>query len=86
MTDNGITDSVEYFNPITGVWKEANTSLRVPRCFARMSSINGGLFIVGGVNEEGVSLASIDVYDEVWETWKQIEDMEIPRLVQIATF
>lgn len=79
MTDTGITDSVEYFNPITGIWTETQTLLRVPRCFARMSSVNGGLFIVGGINVEGCSLASIDIYDEVWETWKQIEEMELPR-------
>ncbi|KAG4065412.1 hypothetical protein HA402_002810 [Bradysia odoriphaga] len=79
LTDAGITDTVEYYNPITGIWTEAQTLLRVPRCFARLSSVNGGLFIVGGINREGCSLASIDIYDEIWETWKQIEEMEMPR-------
>lgn len=78
-TTTGITYSVEYFNPITGIWTEAKSSLRVPRCFARMCSIKGKLFIVGGVNYEGCSLASVDVCDDIRETWKQIEEMEIPR-------
>ncbi len=81
LTTTGITDSVEYFNPITGIWTEAQTSLRVPRCFARLSSLNGKLFIVGGMDGEGCSIGSVDVCDEIWETWKQIEEMEIPRYV-----
>lgn len=79
LTTTGITDSVEYFDPITGIWTEAQCSLRVPRCFARMCSIKGKLFIVGGINQEGCSMASVDICDEIWETWKQIEEMEIPR-------
>lgn len=79
LTNTGITDSVEYFNPITGIWTEAQIPLRIPRCFARMSPINGKLFIVGGVDQEGRSMASVDVCDEVWQTWKQINEMEMPR-------
>lgn len=78
-TTTGITDSVEYFDPTTGIWTEAQSSLRVPRYFARMCSINGKLLIVGGVNQDGCSMASVDVCDEIWETWKQIDEMEVAR-------
>lgn len=80
-TSTGITDSVEYFDPISGIWTEAqNSSLSVPRCFGRMCSIGGKLFIVGGMNGDGCSMASIDMYDDICRTWKQIEEMETPRL------
>lgn len=78
-TTTGITDSVEYFDPISGIWTEAQNVLRIPRCFARMCSINGKLFIVGGIGENNCSMGSVDVCEEVCGTWKQIEEMETPR-------
>lgn len=79
FTVTGVTDSVEYFDPITGIWTVAQSSLRVPRCFARMCSIKGKLYIVGGANQDECSMASVDVCDEIRGTWKQTEEMEIPR-------
>lgn len=80
LSTAGIIDSVEYFNPITGIWTDVEISLRVPRCFARMCSTDGKLFIVGGMSQEGCSLASIDTCDEISKTWKQIEELEVSRL------
>lgn len=81
--NNITTDSMECYDLLTNTWSILSGHLRVPRAFARMSIINDQIYIIGGVDDRSVPLAFIDVFDIKNKHWKLIDEMDIPRYVQL---
>nr|XP_032514162.1 uncharacterized protein LOC116767787 isoform X3 [Danaus plexippus plexippus] len=75
---------VECYNSNTNQWTQIH-SLRFPRCFATLFSMNDKLYIIGGAgkisekDKTPSSVGAIDVWDWKDRAWKLETEMSIPR-------
>ncbi len=64
-----LVSDVDLFDPATGVWYPAITSLPTPRKFCGVTYAAGKIYVVGGITAEGVNTALNDVFDISNHSW-----------------
>ncbi|XP_003731068.2 kelch-like protein 2 [Strongylocentrotus purpuratus] len=75
-----LTGIVECYSPHDNSWSKIN-GLPTPRCHASLLRINQRLFLVGGFTcirhfpDDDSSTSSVDVYDDVTESWRYVTDV-----------
>ncbi|XP_041460007.1 kelch-like protein 2 [Lytechinus variegatus] len=76
-----LTGVVECYSPHDNSWTKVS-GLPTPRCHASLLRINKNLFLVGGFScirhfpNDDSSTSSIDVYDDVKESWRSVTEVE----------
>ena len=73
---------VEYYNPVTGVWTVADSSMITPRSTAGAAVIDGKLYVVGGNDRKLRSKPVynvLEVYDPATDTWASKASMPTAR-------
>ena len=92
-----VLDFSEVYDFPSGIWQECTSSLRIPRCYASCSSIDGKMYLVGGAwippqveidnglsNFNLISLRDIDIYDDKQNLWTCLTALETPRHLHSA--
>lgn len=80
-----VLDSIERYDPIIDRWTTMDVSLRIPRCYANLCSIEDRLYIVGGLDQYNTRKRvqrSVDRYDSSLSEWIHEEDMEETRCTE----
>ncbi|XP_054750051.2 kelch-like protein 12 [Lytechinus pictus] len=76
-----LTGVVECYSPHDNSWAKVS-GLPTPRCHASLLRINKNLFLVGGFScirhfpNDDSSTSSVDVYDDVKESWRSVTEVE----------
>ena len=78
--DYRISTSLLVFDPRRGAWRSA-APMPTPRDKFRLVAAAGYLYAIGGDNDAGASLASVDRYDPRSNTWSRQRPMSESRVV-----
>lgn len=60
---------VDLYDPVTGTWYPAVTTLPTPVCFGGVAGLNGKLYVIGGFNDTGINQNLVQIYDIATATW-----------------
>jgi N-acetylneuraminic acid mutarotase len=71
-------DNAAVYDPGTNTWA-AIAPLPTPRGGATAQAINGLVYVVGGMDGSGASLATLEIYDPATNSWTAGPDMAIRR-------
>lgn len=71
------TNAVECYDTDTRKWLAVN-SMSVGRYDAASAVINGRIFVMGGINQQG-RLKEVEVFDTLIKSWSQVQEMNVPR-------
>jgi len=86
FTEDGVTDSVEGYDPATEEWHDL-PPLSAARCEHGMVAVQKHLLVAGGSNEDGEELASVEIFDFEAQAWSALAPMLSPtspvQLVQL---
>jgi hypothetical protein len=58
--------------------------MSVERSYCAAACVDGLLYVVGGVDENGAALASAECYDPSIEQWRGLPDMSVARADFVA--
>lgn len=75
---SGAVDNAAVYDPGTNTWA-AIAPLPTPRGGATAQAINGLVYVVGGMDGSGASLATLEIYDPATNSWTAGPDMAIRR-------
>ena len=78
-TDDGITSSVEVYNPDTDTWTTLS-SMSCGRREFQTQVIDGKIYALGGYNTSDQHLSSAEVYDPDTNTWTTLSAMSTARM------
>jgi len=70
---------VEAFNLETREWNTQIENLHVPRVYASAVAFNGKIFVMGGINQRGEVVNSVEAYNFTTKEWEQYPSMLQPR-------
>lgn len=68
----------EVFDPQAGGWRNIE-AMPAPRLGARAVSHGGRIYVIGGVNRDGMATGRVDVYDPAANTWALFSALQTPR-------
>ena len=83
LHDGEIMDTVEEFDPQTGVWRGRH-ALPVAVCMTAAVTVDGTIYVIGGDAKHGPS-ASVQRYQPASDTWSLGADMPTARCVLSLT-
>ncbi len=79
-TGGAILNSVERFNPATGIWEDnVVPSFEKPRLDAAAIVYEGSIYLMGGLNHEGEVTKDVEVYLPSQNTWIESGEMRRER-------
>lgn len=73
-----VIDTVECLTPSSGVWEQLPILSR-ERCAAAAVTLRGRVFVLGGCDEDGTALDSVERYDIDARAWQPLPPMRQPR-------
>jgi N-acetylneuraminic acid mutarotase len=81
-------DTVEVYNTATNKWSSMSpvTGEPLPHMptarlnFAAATDLDGTIYVLGGINDDGVPFASVDAYNPYTNTWTTVASMLVPRM------
>ena len=77
--------NVEMYNPETSEWIELPKLICRRRKYA-MAVHNGKLLVIGGYNEDGFCLNTVERYDEAEQRWVNSKPLNVPRDALVAVY
>ena len=80
-TENDILlNTVEKFDPNTGIWDETTvTPFTIPRFNASAVVFNNHIYLIGGRNSSNDVLKKVEKYDPVQNSWQEVHEMRRER-------
>jgi hypothetical protein len=72
LSGNGIATvvpQVDAFDPATGTWSAAVTTLPTPVSFAGVTGYQGKIYVIGGFDSSGVPQNLVQIYDIATDSW-----------------
>ena len=69
---------MDAYDPVTRLWKTL-PSMAVPRHGATAVSVNGQLYVIGGVDAMSLKVTTVEVYDPATSQWRKVTGMSTPR-------
>lgn len=80
-----ILNTVERFDPTTGIWDNSNVAaFDRPRFNAAAVALDGYIYLIGGRDDENEVLKKVEVYDPAANSWDEIRQMENRREEHVA--
>lgn len=78
-TQTGVTDAVEWFDPLTGNWTPGASK---PAAASNVSAavVGDQVYVAGGMTSAGVPTTTVDVYDANADTWSRLASLPAPRM------
>jgi hypothetical protein len=77
--------AVDLYDPVSGAWYDAVTSLPTPVSFAGYAASGGKLFVIGGFDGTGAVRDIVQIYDIASNSWSNGESMNAARANVYAT-
>src|SRR5256712_5826846 len=74
---------VESYDPTADTWSKKASMLQ-PRCLHAAVTVNGKLYVIGGVDSKGNDSAAVEVYDSGSDTWTSKAPMPTARRLLAA--
>ncbi len=75
---SGAVDNAAVFDPTTDTWTSL-TAMPTPRGGASAQTVNGLIYVAGGLDGSGASTATVEVYDPLTDMWSGVSPMSTPR-------
>ena len=75
-----IVDQIDLFDPVSETWLAAVTRLPTPRAFPAIATLNGKVYVMGGIaGSPGTFAAStaVEEYDPPTDTWRTLASLPI---------
>lgn len=81
--DQVFSSSVDIYNPAADSW-HSGSDLPLPLTGIGVCSLNGKVYVCGGMSESGRSVSSVYSYDPRTKSWSRVADMLTPRHMHTA--
>ncbi len=75
---SGAVRTAAVYDPLSGGWRTL-ASMPTARGGAAAGALDGRIYVAGGMDAGGASLASVDVYDPASDSWRSAPAMGTPR-------
>ena len=72
---NGPLSTVNAYNPQTDTWDTTLAHMPTPRYALRTFLVNEKIYAIGGSQSSGTSLAKVEVYDPINDSWDTLSNM-----------
>jgi len=74
---NAPLSDVNAYNPQTDTWDTTFAHMNTPRYALRTFLVNGKIYAIGGSQYSGSSLATVEEYDPIADSWAALPDMPV---------
>jgi len=75
--------ATEAYDPATDGWTKL-TDMPTPRTGIWAATLNGKIYVIGGLSWENEALATVEEYDPATDAWRRMADMATARLLLAA--
>ncbi|WP_323753768.1 kelch repeat-containing protein [Marinobacter sp.] len=75
---SGAVSNAATYNPASGLWT-ALPDMPTPRGGATAESLNGEIYVIGGMSNQGASLDIVEVFNPSTNTWRTISPLQSVR-------